>query len=264
MSNDLIVFDDEKIALIKEMFCKNATKAEFELFIHMAQRLQLDPTTRQIYFIKFGSQMSIVVGIDGYRAIAERSRTYMPGREPTFNYDKSGNLVSCTAYAKKWSDMDKQWHEIAATAFLNEYDTGKNQWAKGKHYMLAKTAEALMLRKGWPSSLSGTNTDDEMEKVILDVETTRTPYQQAVKDLVEGQIRSSAISGKIEDQRKISAEDAGKILTLIADDLEYKARILNFYKVSSFTDVPHSELNTILERVEVHNQERLKAELEAK
>lgn len=243
MSNDVVVFDEEKIGIIKEMFCKNATKAEFELFIHMAKRLQLDPICKQIYFIKFGQKMSIVVGIDGYRAIAERTGTYMPGREPSFNYDKDGKIFSCTAYVKKFGP-DKQWHEVAASAILSEYDTNQNQWAKGKHYMLAKTAEALALRKGWPSQLAGTHTEDEMDKAIIDVESSKTRQPtMAIIDL-------------------ISEEDTAKIEAMLGDDEDYRKRILNFYKVKSFRDVHAEELTTILERVAIHNQERLKTEME--
>lgn len=247
MSNELVAFDEEKIGIIKEMFCKNATKAEFELFIHMAQRLQLDPICKQIYFIKFGTQMSIVVGIDGYRSIAERSGTYMPGREPTFHYDEKGGLLSCTAYAKKWSDMDKQWHEIAATAFLSEYDTGKNQWAKGKHFMLAKTTEALVLRKGWPNQLAGTNTDDEMEKVILDVESKKSEPKHV----------------QIEQKGPcISIADAIKVNQIIGDDSDYRNRILSHYKAQDFIDIEQKHLDLIISKAKEHSAERAKKEME--
>lgn len=242
MSQDLVVFDDEKVAIIKEMFCKNATKTEFELFIHMAKRLQLDPVCKQIYFIKYGTQMTIVVGIDGYRAIAERTGVYMPGKEPTFVHDEKGNLVSCTAYVKRWSERDRHWHEIAATAYLSEYDTGKNQWAKGRHYMLAKTAEALAIRKGFPSQLSGTNTEEEMEKAIIDV--------------------TSSISKTQELSKKINQEQANEVVKLIGDDVEYKERILKYYKAPTFMAIDATELETILERVHKHNEERLKQETE--
>ncbi len=253
MSNELVVFDEEKIALVKEMFCKNATKAEFELFITMAKKLQLDPICRQIYFIKFGSQMSIVVGIDGYRSIAERTGHYMPGRESSFVYDEKGGLVSCTSYAKKWSDLDKQWHEIAATAFLSEYDTGKNQWAKGKHYMLAKTAEALAIRKGFPSQLAGTNTQEEMEKAIIDVESSRS------------NTNSLSTSSKLVEETKgplMGISEDIKLNDLIGDDLDYKQKIFAFYKVKNFTEIELKHYDVILSKVNAHNEERLKKEME--
>lgn len=253
MSTDLVTFDQEKLELVKEMFCKNATKAEFELFISMAKRLQLDPICRQIYFIKFGNQMSIVVGIDGYRSIAERTGLYMPGREPTFSYDEKGTLISCTSYAKKWSELDKQWHEIAATAFLSEYDTGKNQWAKGKHYMLAKTAEALAIRKGFPSQLAGTNTEEEMDKAIIDVESAKTHPKQQVELL---------------DEPLMSMVQDIELMSMIHDDIEYRNRIFDGYAkvlkkdVKSFLDIPSKNYQIIRDKIAAYNAEKVKKEME--
>jgi phage recombination protein Bet len=246
MSQDLVVFNEEKIALIKEMFCKNATKAEFELFIQMAKKLDLDPICKQIYFIKFGDKMTIVVGIDGYRSIAERTGMYMPGREPTFVYDKAGNLLSATAYVKKWSDRDRQWHEVGATAMLAEYDTGKNQWVKGKHFMLAKTAESLALRKAFPTFLAGTNTQEEMDKVI-DIESNARPHNKPQELTIKPKMMSS--------------QDAVKIMDIIGDDAEYVAKILNHYNVKGLGEIPESEVNIIVERATVYSQKRLDMEM---
>jgi len=246
MSNDLIEFNPEEMTVIKNMFCANATDMEFRLFIEMAKSLGLDPKKKEIYFIKYGqgekAKPTMIVGIDGYRKIAERSGKYMPGKEPSFTY-KNNNLFSATAYVKRLGP-DKQWHEIGATAILSEYDAGQGQWKKMPHAMLAKCAESLALRRAFPSEMAGTYTEEEMEQAIEIVPNTKS-----------AQINSKSVE-------TISADDARKILELIGDDLEYKARILNFYKASSFQDVPASEFKTIMERVEVHNAERLKTEME--
>jgi phage recombination protein Bet len=238
--NDLVVFDAEKIALIKNLFCKDATDLEFDLFLTMCKRLQLDPTIKQIYFIKFGGKMSIVVGIDGYRAIADRTGKYMPGRESSFVYDKEGKLFSATSYVKKLG-ADGVWHEFGATAIRAEYDSNQNNWKKGPHYMLAKCAEALALRKGWPSEFAGTHSEEEMEKAVIDIE-----------------------AKKPEPVETISIGDAIKITQLIGDDIAYRDRILAYYKVRDFIDVPVTQLGIILEKVQQHNAERLNAELEMK
>jgi len=166
-SNGLVEFNSEKLQLIKSMFAKDATDMEFNLFISMAKRLQLDPVIKQIYFVKFGGKMSIIVGIDGYRLIADRTGKYMPGKETTYTYDTEGKLFSATSYVKKLGP-DHQWHEFGSTAIRSEYDTGINQWKKGCHYMLAKCAESLALRRGWPSEYSGTHSEEEMDKARLE------------------------------------------------------------------------------------------------
>ena len=111
--------------------------------------------------------MTIQTGIDGYRLIAERTGKYSPGREPTYQYDEKGNIISATAYVKKQTS-DGTWHEVAATAFFNEYcqrtKEGKPTrfWMQLGHAMIAKCAEALALRKAFPGDLSGIYTKEEM------------------------------------------------------------------------------------------------------
>lgn len=243
MSNDVVVFDPEKLALIKGMFAKDATDMEFDLFISMSKRLQLDPVIKQIYFVKFSGKMSIIVGIDGYRLIADRTGRYMPGKESTFTYDKENRLFSATSYVKKLGP-DGQWHEFGATAIRSEYDTGVNQWKKGPHYMLAKCAESLALRKGWPAEFSGTHAEEEMDKAIIDVESHRSN----TKSLEIG-------SKPVEPIETIGISDGLKIANLVGDDLELRDRIFRAYSknghvVNDFIDLPRSEFRTILNRAE--------------
>lgn len=166
----------EKVQLLKNTVCKGATDNEFELFTHICLRTGLDPFLRQIYAIKrpekqdngqYKEVMSFQTGIDGYRLIAERSGKYSPGREPIFNYDSNGKLVSATAFIKKQT-QDGMWHEVAATAFYSEYVQLKKDgqpskfWSKMSHTMTAKCAESLALRKAFPDLFSGIYTKEEM------------------------------------------------------------------------------------------------------
>ena len=112
--------------------------------------------------------MSIQTSIDGFRIIAERTGKYSPGKEPIYvcNGDR---LVSCTAYVKKMT-IDGTWHEVAATAFYDEYvqktKEGKvtSFWDRMPRVMLAKCAESMALRKAFPAELSGMYTSDEMSQ----------------------------------------------------------------------------------------------------
>jgi phage recombination protein Bet len=175
------LFDNKKLDLLKNTICKGSNDEEFELFLHACQRTGLDPFMRQIYAVKrkqkqpdgsYTESMTIQTGIDGYRLIAERTAKYSPGREPTYQYDQEGKLLSATAYIKKQT-ADGSWHEVAATAFFCEYvqtyfDKKINKfvptqfWQKMGHTMIAKCAEALALRKAFPGDLSGLYTKEEM------------------------------------------------------------------------------------------------------
>ena len=165
-------FDAETVNLIKEQVARGASDAELSLFLYTASRTGLDPLARQIYCIKRWDSslskevMSVQVSIDGYRLIADRTGRYAPGRAPTFEYDNAGRLVSATAYVMKY--VRGTWHEVAATAYYEEYVQRKRDgapmalWASKPRVMLSKVAEALALRRAFPAELSGVYTSDEM------------------------------------------------------------------------------------------------------
>lgn len=174
-NTNMMNFDRHKLDLLKETLCKGSTDQEFQLFINICQRTGLDPFMKQVFPVKRWDSklkresMTVQTSIDGYRLIADRSGTYAPGREPTYQYDKEGNIISATAYVKKLT-KDNTWHEVAATAYYEEYcqRTKEGQptqfWLKMKHTMLAKCAEALALRKAFPADLNNIYTQEEMQQ----------------------------------------------------------------------------------------------------
>lgn len=150
LSNDVQFARWEKQKeLIKRTVCKNSTEEEFLLFLHVAKKTGLDPLLKQIYSVPRGCERTIQTSIDGLRLIACRSGEYMPGEEPTFCYDESGNLISATARIKKM-DKNGMWHDISHTVFFREFYKKGAFWDKMPHVMLAKTAEAACLRKAFP------------------------------------------------------------------------------------------------------------------
>ena len=129
------ITDNSGIETIKKMYCKNCTDDEIKVFIHACNRTGLDPFMRQIYAIKRGSNLTIQTGIDGFRLIAERTGNYSPGRESTIVYDDKGKILSATAYIKKRTS-DQVWHEVAATAYMDEYNPGQGLWNQTCHWIL--------------------------------------------------------------------------------------------------------------------------------
>lgn len=173
------LFTEERKQLIKDSYCRDASDLEFELFMAVCNRLQLDPVARQIYAVKRWDsglkRMALTpqISIDGQRLVAERSGRYEGQTEPLW-CGKDG----------KWKDV---WlsKEPPAAAKVGVYRTGcrdaiyavarwdsyaqrtKNgditkMWASMGDVMLAKCAESLALRKAFPAELSGAYTDVEM------------------------------------------------------------------------------------------------------
>jgi phage recombination protein Bet len=177
-------WDDEFARLVKSTVLKpkerQATDAELALFAEQAQRTGLDPMARQIYGVfrksRGQEQMTIQVGIDGLRTIAERTGTYL-GQSGPFWCGEDG------AWREVWFSKDPpaaakvvvrkllggQISETPAVAHYDEYVPMYNGsptglWPDKPALMLAKCAEALALRKAFPQDMSGLYTDDEMAR----------------------------------------------------------------------------------------------------
>lgn len=181
------------------------TPAEFDTMIEIARAAGLNLFRRQLSAIVFSKKnadrrrVAYVVGIDGYRGMADRTGTYMPHEDPTEwvidpTIDDQMNpakLVSATVKVKKFGHG--AWHTFSATAHWSEFapiedewgedetgrrrKTGKKKladnWAKMPRLMLAKVAEAQALRRGWPDTMAGVYAEDEMERErVLDLTAT--------------------------------------------------------------------------------------------
>lgn len=230
--NKMIQIDEleSKKDLIKRLYCKGSTDDELNLFMHACKRTGLDPFMRQIYAIKRGPSMTIQTGIDGFRLIAERTGNYSPGREPSFTYDEKGNLTSATAYIKKMTS-DKTWHEVAATAYMEEYKVDQGLWKKMPRTMLAKCAESIALRKAFPAELSGIYTKDEMDqadsKEIQPIETEPflnfiSPEKQKIINDLWVQVKDATHEKKVLDHL-----GSANIASILDEDFDKVVRSIN-------------------------------------
>jgi phage recombination protein Bet len=152
-----------QVGLIKRTIAKGFTDDELQLFLFQAERKGLDPLSREIYGFKGGDgRISIVTGIDGFRARADATGRYMPGREPDFEVDDDGKLVKATAYVQRWDAKTGAWIEIAASAWYDEQQRNTPVWNKMPRVMLAKCAEAIAFRRAFPADFGGMYTPDEL------------------------------------------------------------------------------------------------------
>ena len=154
----LASYNEEQRELLKQVIAKGCTDIEIGLFLIVCKSKDLNPFDRQIYAIKRNGQMTIQTGIDGFRAIADRTGTYAPGTE---QFSEIEDDLQATVSVFKL--IAGAWREFSATAFYSEYAQHSNPiWKKMPKTMLAKCAESKALRKGWPTQLGGIYTSEEM------------------------------------------------------------------------------------------------------
>lgn len=157
----------EQLELIKNTVARGATNDELKLFLIAANRTGLDPFTKQIHFVKRGGHGTIQTGIDGYRAIAERSGS-LAGIDDAV-YDTEIEPHPHKATVKVYRIVNNIRVEFAASARWDEYVPPQGQdfmWRKMPYFMLGKVAEALALRKAFPNDLTGLYVHEEMQHGI--------------------------------------------------------------------------------------------------
>ena len=148
-----------------------ATANDISFFAQYCQRTKLDPLSRQIYAIsKREGGMQILLSIDGYRIIAQRtgeyegSETFWCGTDGVWTDVWLNNNPPSAAKVIVYRKNCKRG--VSAVALFREYANLKsNTWQKMPALMLAKCAESLALRKAFPSDLSGLYTTDEMNNI---------------------------------------------------------------------------------------------------
>lgn len=166
----------EQVDLLKKLN-PSAPEEQLRLFVYQAKKAGLDPLTNQIHLLKrsrwnkqakkWEPSWSIQTGIDGFRAAADRTGMYAPGKAPEIT-ERNGKIFAATAYVMK--KVGDRWFEVSAVAYWNEYvqtDSKGNpvrMWEKMPRNQLSKCAEALALRKAFPAELSGIYTEDEMSQ----------------------------------------------------------------------------------------------------
>jgi phage recombination protein Bet len=178
----------DQVQLISSTIAPGCSNDELRLFAYACQRTGLDPFSKQIYAIKRGGKMTIQAGIDGLRAIAERtgqldgSETYWCGEEGDWRdvwLSSKPPAAAKTIIHRKGSQ-----HPFVGVARFADYNAGQGLWAKMPAAMIAKCSEALALRKAFPADMSGVYSTDEMDQAAepVTVTTEAAPALPARKD----------------------------------------------------------------------------------
>ncbi|EAH8900052.1 phage recombination protein Bet [Campylobacter coli] len=226
-------FTQEKIELIKKhFFPNNATIVEMEYCLNIANKYNLDPFLRQIFFVPRRAQVKIndkkewvdkiepLVGRDGFLAIAHKTgkfggiRSYSEIKQfPRLNNGKWEYIQDLVAVCEVYrTDSDKPFVvEVAYNEYVQKKESGEatSFWTTKPDTMLKKVAESQALRKAF--NLSGLYSAEEMgvgmtesDNIIIDVEAYQTNTQENKKkvDFSQNFPKSTATTFS-EDERQV-------------------------------------------------------------
>ena len=171
--------------MLANIIPQGTPKEQVQIFATVCQEKSLSPFQKQIYLLPFKkskgqapnktweTHYACIVGIDGYRTIAERTGKYAGNDD--YRFDNGKTEFECrnadqknpvTATATVYKIMNGQRVPYSATVSWESYypaQAGKAfNWNRMPYLMLGKTAEALALRKAFPEALSGLHSEDEM------------------------------------------------------------------------------------------------------
>ena len=163
---------------------KGTPAPQVQIFATICKEKGLSPFQKQLYLLPFKKKVkdnsgkdkwethyACIVGIDGYRTIAERTGKYAGSDDAKFNDDKTefqcrekGLKNPITATVTVYKIVKGQRVPYIATAGWLSYVPAEKKrfnWDRMPYMMLAKVAEALALRKAFPEALSGLHAEEE-------------------------------------------------------------------------------------------------------
>jgi len=241
MTSSLALWTPEQTQLISTTIAPGCSGDELRLFAYACQRTGLDPFSKQIYAIKRGGKMTIQAGIDGLRAIAERtgeldgSATEWCGEDGLWTDVWLSSKPPAAAKTIIWRKGSQ--HAFIGVARFADYNAGQGLWSKMPAAMIAKCSEALALRKAFPANLSGVYSADEMQQAddVQPVQVSVEAEPVGDEQIFNAGKAAIAKAKSIEDLQKVNERMEARKASLSSQQLK-TLLVLALEKEASLTD----------------------------
>jgi phage recombination protein Bet len=221
-------WQQDQITLIKEYMAPGISDGELSLFEMACKRTGLDPFIKQIYPIMRWDgklkrkKMTIQVGIDGFRTVAQRSKKY--NSNETFWCGKDGVWKDAwlsdgdPAAAMTIVTRTDATGKFVGVATWKSYSPTKEDmsflWGGKADVMIGKCSEALALRKAFPAELGGLYIPEEMH--VEDIPPVSIEQTNSGTDNVRNILKARK---NIKEQRQNPSQTVeGEVIEAIASD----------------------------------------------
>ena len=168
-----------------------ASPQELQTLLAIVKNRNLNPFTKEVYFIKYGNNPAqIVVSKDAFMKRAEQNPNYDGFESGVIYEDENGELKTkkgvilprkatliggwCEVYRKDRS------RPVYREVELSAYNTNKNWWQKAPGQMIEKVAIVAAVRDTFSEDVGGLYTSDEMEQAAP-IDVTPRETQEDVK-----------------------------------------------------------------------------------
>lgn len=168
-----------------------ASPQELQTLLAIVKNRNLNPFTKEVYFIKYGNNPAqIVVSKDAFMKRAEQNQNYDGFESGVIYEDEKGELKTkkgvilprkatliggwCEVYRKDRS------RPVYREVELSAYNTHKNWWQKAPGQMIEKVAIVAAVRDTFSENVGGLYTADEMEQAAP-IDVTPRETQEDVK-----------------------------------------------------------------------------------
>ena len=175
-----------------------ASPQELQTLLAIVKNRNLNPFTKEVYFIKYGNNPAqIVVSKDAFMKRAEQNSNYDGFESGVIYEDEKGELKTkkgvilprkatliggwCEVYRKDRS------RPVYREVELSAYNTHKNWWQKAPGQMIEKVAIVAAVRDAFSENVGGLYTADEMEQAAP-IDVTPREMQEDVKSRKMAQI----------------------------------------------------------------------------
>lgn len=228
---DIVITPDD----IRNLFCPNADQKEVSLFLQFCKTNRLDPFKKDAYMVKYGNAPAqIITNYQVLNRIACANPNYN-GIENGITVLRDGEIVhkeGCAVYKVLGEVLLSGWARVKfkdgkcpayAELSLDEFSTGKSNWAKMPGVMIEKCAKAAAWRLAFPDDLQGMYCNEEMQQAQpQQVESYTEPVQTYANPVPIKQLMPMYVIaeyGEIEDsaKRKEAFNDATSNLVALTN-----------------------------------------------